>query len=206
MSPPRRKSGIARPESAGEVRAALPAESGLVVLTGGQTGVDTLAADAALAAGLPVHLAFPRGLLQEDGPVTASRLAQLSGAVLHELTVSEFAERTWTCVGLAGAVILIDPAGGAGCAETVTAARKLGRPVLDLTSFATGSPSVACGAPAPSRTAVQAAVRPFISENSPRVVLLAGCRGSLLAATGTTAAATGVVESVMSALADLAFA
>ena len=174
------------------------------MLTGGQTGVDTLAAVAALAAGLPVHLAFPRGLLQEDGPVTASRLAQLSGAVLHELTVSEFAERTWTCVGLAGAVILIDPAGGDGCAETVTAARKLGRPVLDLTSFATGSPSNLRAA-APSRTAVRAAVRLFISENSPRVVLLAGCRGSLLAATGTTAAATGVVESVMSALADLAF-
>lgn len=175
------------------------------MLTGGQTGVDTLSAVAGLAAGLRVHLAFPRGLRQEDGPVTAPRLAQFSGAVLHELPVSEFAERTWTCVGLADAVILIDPAGGDGCAETVTAARKLGRPVLDLTTFATGSPSDVGSFPR-SRTAVRAAVSPFISENSPHVVLLAGCRGSLLAATGTTAAAADVVESVMSALADLAFA
>lgn len=175
------------------------------MLTGGQTGVDTLAAVAGLAAGLPVHLAFPHGLLQEDGPLTASRLAGLSGAVLHELPVSEFAERTWTCVGLADAVILIDPAGGDGCAETVTAARKLGRPVLDLTAFATRSRS-GVGSYARSRTAVRAAVSPFISENSPRVVLLAGCRGSLLASTGTTAAAADVVESALSALADLAFA
>jgi Circularly permutated YpsA SLOG family len=180
---------------------ALAAEPGLVVLTGGQTGADTLAARAGLAAGLPVHVAFPRGMRQEDGPVTASRLAQLRGAVLHELPVSEFAERTWTCVGLAGAVVLINPAGGDGCAETVRAARTLGRPVLDLTAFATASRPGA-GDPGPSRTAVWAAVRDFMSENSPGVVLVAGCRGSLLAATETTAAVADVVQSVMSVLAD----
>jgi Circularly permutated YpsA SLOG family len=192
LSPPRRKSGTVRPESAETVRAALAAEPGLVVLTGGQTGVDTLAARAGLAAGLPVHVAFPRGMRQEDGPVTASRLAELRGAVLHELPVSEFAERTWACVGLADAVMLIDPAGGDGCAETVTAARKLGQPVLDLTAFVTGS-----------RSGAGEAVSSFMSENSPGVVLVAGCRGSLLAATGTIAVVADVVQSVMSALAEL---
>jgi predicted Rossmann-fold nucleotide-binding protein len=191
LSPPRRKSGTVSPESAETVRAALRAEPGLVVLTGGQTGVDTLAARAGLAAGLSVHLAFPRGMRQEDGPVTTSRLEELRGAVLHELLVSEFAERTWACVGLADAVMLIDPAGGDGCAETVTAARQLGRPVLELTSFATGS---AWGA--------GEAVRTFMSENSPEVLLLAGCRGSLLAATRMTDVVADVAQAAMSALAD----
>ncbi len=125
---------------AAAVGAALRAGPAPVVLTGGQTGVDTLAARAALAAGLPVHVAFPRGLRQEDGPVTPERLAGLRGAVLHELTAAEFAGRTWDCVGLADAVILIDPAGGAGCAETARAAAELSRPLLDLTEFAGGPP------------------------------------------------------------------
>ena len=180
------------------------------MLTGGQTGVDTLAARAGLAAGLPVHLAFPRGLQQEDGPVTAERLAGLRGAVLHELPTGEFAGRTWDCVGLADAVILIDPAGGDGCAETVLAAVQIGRPLLNLTSLA-GGPSGGEGAlpggagrTAWPLTAVQRAVRAFLSENSPRVVLLAGCRGSLLSATGTAAAVADVLGAVMPALADVA--
>ena len=174
------------------------------MLTGGQTGVDTLAARAALAVGLPVHLAFPRGLRQEDGPVTRERLAGLRGAVPHELASAEFSRRTWDCVSLADAVILIDPAGGDGCAETTRAAGGLGRPMLDLTAFAGGPPGAARvpgGRPGPG-TAVHRTVTSFLSENSPHVVLLAGCRGSLLAATGTTAAVAGVLDAVMPALAD----
>ena len=45
------------------------------MLTGGQTGVDTAAARAALAAGLPVHLVFPCGFRQEDGPLTRAGAA-----------------------------------------------------------------------------------------------------------------------------------
>ncbi len=192
------------PESAGTIAAALRAEPGLVVLTGGQTGVDTLAARAALAAGLAVHIAFPRGLRQEDGPVTAERLAHLRGAVLHELPVAEFAERTRACVGLADAVILVDPAGGDGCAETVRAATQLGRPLLYLTSLVTGGSEVAAGPSRPVTTDIPAAVRTFLGENASTVVLIAGCRASLLAATGTTAAVAEVVGAVMSALAAVA--
>ncbi len=113
-----------------ELRALVRAAPGLTVLTGGQTGVDTYAALAALRAGLPVHLVYPHGYRQEDGALSPARRRRLSGAVLHELGPSSFRYRTWTCVYLADVVVLLDPAGGSGCQETVRAARKLGRPLL----------------------------------------------------------------------------
>lgn len=137
---------------------------GLTVITGGQTGVDTLAAEAALAAGLPVHLIFPEGLLQEDGQLTPPRRDRLSGAVLHELDTPDFRCRTWTCVYLADAVVLLDPAGGEGCRETARAARSLGRPLLEL-----GSAPVSA-----------AAVAAFTAGADARVLDVAGCRGSVL--------------------------
>lgn len=48
------------------LRRQVRAAPGLTVLTGGQTGVDTYAAQAALQAGLSVHLVMPRGRRQED--------------------------------------------------------------------------------------------------------------------------------------------
>ncbi len=96
------------------LRDALRLAPGVTVLTGGQTGVDTLAARAALGAGLPVHMVFPRGFRQEDGTLTPARRASLRGAVLHQLASAGFAQRTWTCVSLADAVLLFDPAGGDG--------------------------------------------------------------------------------------------
>lgn len=181
------------------MRESLRAEPSLVVLTGGQTGVDTLAARAALAAGLPVHVAFPRGMRQEDGPVSPERVAELRGAVLQELPAADFAGRTWTCVGLADAVILIDPAGGDGCAETVRAASELGRSLLDLTGFVVGASS--------SRSAVSASVMNFLrswSVNSRGVVLFAGCRGSLLHSSGMTAGVADLLETVMLEVAGVA--
>ena len=150
------------------LRARLQSEAGLIVLTGGQTGVDSYAARAALAAGLSVHCVFPRGYRQEDGPLTAARRHRLAGAVLHELPAESFRYRTWTCAYLADAVLLIDPAGGSGCRETAHAARRLGRPLLE---------------PAPtSRAAAQIAT--WLSETSARVLMVAGCRASVLASKG----------------------
>jgi hypothetical protein len=147
------------------LRRLVRAAPGLAVLTGGQTGVDTIAAQAALRAGLAVHLVFPLRLRQEDGSLTPARRRRLAGAAVHELGAASFRYRTWTCVYLADAVLLLDPAGGTGCRETARAARALGRPLLEP------------GAGEP--TAAHAAY--WLAETAARVLLVAGCRASVLA-------------------------
>jgi Circularly permutated YpsA SLOG family len=161
-----------RPRAADEqhLRSLLRSKPGLSVVTGGQTGVDTYAAIAALRAGLPVHLVFPAGYRQEDGPLTAGRRRQVAGAGLHELSSASFRYRTWTCTYLADAVVLLDPAGGTGCEETAWAARKLARPLLR---------------PEPGELATDQ-VAGWLAETAPRVLMVAGCRGSLLAAQDKT--------------------
>ena len=174
-----------------ELRAALRVTPGLTVLTGGQTGVDTLAARAALAAGLSVHVVFPHGFRQEDGALTAERRAELHGGVLHQLGSIGFAQRTWTCVSLADAVLLLDPAGGDGCKETVRAAERLERPLLDLTAYPVA------GGGTGRADVTGPAVQSFLRQNGARVLMIAGCRGSLLA---------GQVDYVRSRLEDVAAA
>jgi hypothetical protein len=156
------------PNVESRLRDGVRAGAGLSVLTGGQTGVDTYAALAALRADLAVHLVYPAGYRQEDGPLTAARRRRLAGAALHELGSASFRYRTWTCVYLADAVILLDPAGGAGCRETARAARKLGRPLL---------------IPEPGQlSAAQAAE--WLAAAGVRVLMVAGCRASVLASKG----------------------
>jgi hypothetical protein len=163
------------------LRHVVRSESGLTVLTGGQTGVDTYAALAAVRAGLPVHLVFPAGYRQEDGRFTAARRRQLSGAVLHELCSASFRYRTWTCVYIADAVVLLDPAGGAGCRETARAARKLGRPLL--------SPK--------SRELTAEQTADWLAETGARILMVAGCRGSLLATKGKAQGVQGDLAVIM---------
>jgi Circularly permutated YpsA SLOG family len=137
----------------------------MAVLTGGQTGVDTLAARAALRAGLPVHLIFPKGYRQEDGSLTASRRRALRGATRHALGSDSFRYRTWTSVYLCDVVVLLDPAGGDGCLETARAAEHLGRPLLS---------------PWPGRLS-SAEVAAWLDQTGARVLMVAGCRASLIA-------------------------
>jgi Circularly permutated YpsA SLOG family len=143
-------------------------DRGPVIVTGGQTGVDTEAARAALRAGLRVHLIFPAGLRQEDGPLTSSRRRSLAGATVHELRQPSFRYRTWTGVYVSDAVLLLDPAGGSGCRETARAARLLGRPLLSPGPGAL-TPELAAG---------------WLAETQARVILVAGCRASVLARAG----------------------
>jgi Circularly permutated YpsA SLOG family len=165
-----------------QLRRVVRAARGLTVLTGGQTGVDTEAALAALRAGLSVQLVFPRGLRQEDGSLTADRSREFAGAARHELSSATFRYRTWTCAYLADVVLLLDPAGGAGCRETVRAAGKLGRPLLRP--------------PEPDRLTA-AAVEGWLERADARVLMVAGCRGSLLARR------PGAAEGVRAALAEV---
>src|SRR5262249_31768065 len=120
-------------------------------------------------------------------------------AALHELTSPEFEVRTWTCVGLADAVILIDPAGGEGCQQTIRAARRLGRPLLDLTA--------SLEVPDPAGRLAQGidvapAVRESIGDNKTHVLMIAGCRGSLLASRGKTADVEACVAAIAAVLAE----
>ena len=177
-----------------ELRAKLRRMPGITVLTGGQTGVDTLAARAALAVGLPVHMVFPHGFGQEDGPLTPERRAELHGAVLHQLVSTGFAQRTWICVSLADVVLLLDPVGGDGCQETLRAADRLGRPLLDLTVRSSGVGGAVSGGD------VGTAVRTFIRANGAQVLMIAGCRGSLLA--GQVGAVRARLEEVAAALVE----
>ncbi len=158
--------GVVAAES--RLRREVHAAGGLKIVTGGQTGVDTYAALAALRAGLPVHMIFPAGFRQEDGSLTAARRQRLRGAVLHELPQDSFRYRTWTCVYVSDAVLLLDPAGGSGCLETARAAHALGRPLLS---------------PEPGALATGAAAE-WLAGTGARVVLVAGCRASVLARRG----------------------
>jgi predicted Rossmann-fold nucleotide-binding protein len=162
--PPRARAASGSADGAA-LRALVRAERGLTVLTGGQTGVDTIGAEAALRAGLAVHLVFPLRLRQEDGTLTPARRRRLAGATVHELASASFRDRTWTCVELADAVLLLDPAGGAGCRETAVAARAAGRPLLQPAPGEADAPQIAH----------------WLAEVAARVLMLAGCRASLLA-------------------------
>jgi len=159
---------VAQPEDAYRAESALRrqvrATAGGTIVTGGQTGVDTYAAHAALRAGLPVHVIFPAGWRQEDGSLTAVRRRRLDGAVRHELREASFEYRTWTCVYVSDAVVLFDPAGGSGCRETARAARALGRPLLE---------------PEAGEMTAESA-RDWLTGTGARVLLVAGCRASLL--------------------------
>jgi hypothetical protein len=168
-----------RAAAAERLGALLRREPGLTVVTGGQTGVDTFAAIAALRARLALWLVFPSGWMQEDGPLTTARRRRLAGARFHELPSAEFADRTWACVGASDAVVLIDPAGCEGCQETRRAAAALSRPLLE---------------PGPLMAGPDIAAWPGAAHA--RVILVAGCRASLLASqrkTGDARARVAVV-------------
>lgn len=144
--------------------------------------MDTIAAEQALRAGLTVHLVFPRGLRQEDGGLTPARRRRLAAASVHELSSASFRYRTWTCAYLADVVLLLDPAGGMGCLQTARAAVALGRPLLRPASGEVSATRVAC----------------WLAENSARVLMVAGCRASVLA--GQPGADRGVSADVAEAI------
>ena len=106
------------------------------VLSGGQTGVDRAALDAALAAGLSTGGWCPAGRWAEDGPISRRYL-------LRETESSDPAVRTCRNVDDADALLVLAPAplaGGTACA--LEHARAVGKPVLVVDPA--GSDAVDC--------------------------------------------------------------
>ncbi len=98
----------------------------LRVISGGQTGVDRAALDAAAAAGLPVGGYCPRGRIAEDGAIPARY-------PLVETPSADYTQRTeWNVREGDGTLILTRGAPSGGTAFTLELARRLGRPALVL--------------------------------------------------------------------------
>ena len=98
----------------------------LKVVSGGQTGVDRAALDAAAAAGLARGGWCPRGRRAEDGPIDAAY-------PLQETPSDDYAERTeWNVRDSDGTLVLTRGAASPGTAFTIEVARDLGRPLLVL--------------------------------------------------------------------------
>lgn len=132
---------------------ALPAR----VVSGGQTGVDRAALDAALDLGLPVGGWCPRGRRAEDGRIDARY-------PLRETPSRRYPQRTeWNVRDSDGTLILCRGPLRGGTLLTAELAGRYGRPLLILDLDADSDP---------------AAVRTWLREHAVRVLNVAGPRES----------------------------
>ena len=94
------------------------------IVSGGQTGVDRAALDAAIALGVPCGGWCPRGRRAEGGPIPGTY-------PLRETPTSRYPERTaWNVRDSDGTLVLTRGAPKGGTALTVALARRAGKPVL----------------------------------------------------------------------------
>jgi len=94
------------------------------IVSGGQTGVDRAALDAALAHDVPVGGWCPKGRRAEDGPIPERYL-------LKETPSEAYEQRTaWNVRDSDSTLIITRGSLEGGTALTVTEARRQGRPVL----------------------------------------------------------------------------
>jgi hypothetical protein len=102
------------------------------IISGGQTGADRAALDAAIGLGLPYGGWVPKGGLAEDFPHAPGLLGKYPK--LREAATSDPAERTQLNVRDSGATLVfvteLDTAASPGTLLTEATARALGRPLL----------------------------------------------------------------------------
>jgi Circularly permutated YpsA SLOG family len=104
------------------------AKSPLVIVSGGQTGVDRAALDAALARGVPCSGWCPEDRMAADGPIDPRY-------PLHVLPGSGYRARTRRNVFDTDATVIIyfeKIVEGGGTEHTVKACRKYGKPWLEI--------------------------------------------------------------------------
>jgi hypothetical protein len=144
------------------------------VVSGGQTGVDRAALDAAIAAGIPHGGWCPRGRLAEDGAIP-DRYA------LVEHASPDYAARTLAnVVDSDGTLILARGALAGGTALTRALAERHAKPLLVIDLDASPDP---------------AAVRAWIEAHDMRVLNVAGPRESQQP--GIAAAARGFLAALL---------
>jgi predicted Rossmann fold nucleotide-binding protein DprA/Smf involved in DNA uptake len=102
--------------------------AGLHIVSGGQTGADRAALDAALAAGVPCGGWAPGGRMAEDGPLDARYpLTEIPGAGYIERTRANVADSDGTVI-LHGGVL------EGGTLQTQRFCEEFGKPCLVITS------------------------------------------------------------------------
>lgn len=144
----------------------------VALVTGGQTGVDRAALDAALALGVPVTGWCPRGRWAEDGPLAPHY-------PLRETPSPDYAERTrWNVRDSDATLLLTHGAPAGGTALTLAEAHRLQKPalVIDLQDGAKE----------------KAAIQTWITAHRIRILNVAGPRES--EAPGIYAAARTLLE------------
>ncbi len=132
----------------------------LRIVSGGQTGVDRAALDAALAAGVPCGGWCPGGRMAEDGPIAAHYpLTEIPGSGYIERTRANVADSD-------GTVILHGEQLEGGTLQTVRFCSELGKPHLVIDRAVM------------DETAAATAIAAFVAAHGIRTLNVAGPRAS----------------------------
>lgn len=101
-----------------------------LVVTGGQTGVDTLALECSTSLGLPSIAIFPSGLRRE-APLEVTDKPWISVRRV-ELSTPSYGDRTAAFCAVADAILLAAPVDSEGSVATRAMAHELGTPLFEL--------------------------------------------------------------------------